>query len=40
MVVRLVHGDDVIADSRTDGGFQAACAKFKKWVRATYFKGA
>lgn len=39
MVVRLVHGDDVIADSRTDGGFEGACAKFKEWVRAQYFKG-
>lgn len=30
MVVRLVHGDDVIADSREDGGFGGACAKFKE----------
>ncbi|KIY98176.1 oligoendopeptidase F [Monoraphidium neglectum] len=37
MVVRLVHGDEVIADSRTDGGFGGACAKFKGWVRAHYF---
>jgi len=38
MAVRLVHGDTVIADSRRDGGFADACAKFKGWVRATYFK--
>ncbi|KAI8467008.1 MAG: hypothetical protein J3K34DRAFT_431916 [Monoraphidium minutum] len=38
MVVRLVHGDDVISDSRADGGFGGACAKFKTWVRAQYFK--
>lgn len=39
MRVRLVNGDDVISDSETDGGFQAACAKFKAWVRQQYFAG-
>ena len=37
MRVILVHGDDVIADSQEDGSLQAACAKFKQWVRKTYF---
>lgn len=35
-----VDGDDVIADSRTDGGVGGACAKFKAWVRERYFQGA
>jgi hypothetical protein len=39
MVVRLVDGDTVIADSRHDGGFQGACAKFKAWVRERFFAG-
>uniref|UniRef100_A0A383VIQ1 Uncharacterized protein n=1 Tax=Tetradesmus obliquus TaxID=3088 RepID=A0A383VIQ1_TETOB len=39
MRVRLVHGDEVISDSETDGGFQGACAKFKAWVRQQYFAG-
>jgi hypothetical protein len=37
MRVVLVHGDDVIADSQADGSLQAACAKFKQWVRKTFF---
>ena len=37
MRVLLVHGDDVIADSQADGSLQAACSKFKQWVRKTYF---
>lgn len=37
MRVRLVHGDDLISDSETDGGFQQACSKFKAWVRQQYF---
>jgi hypothetical protein len=37
MRVRLVDGDELIADSDADGGFQGACAKFKDWVRAKYF---
>lgn len=39
MAVRLVDGDEVIADSSADGGLQAACAKFKAWVRARFFEG-
>eukprot|EP00879_Flechtneria_rotunda_P029429 GHRR01031834.1.p1 GENE.GHRR01031834.1~~GHRR01031834.1.p1 ORF type:complete len:136 (+),score=27.46 GHRR01031834.1:367-774(+) len=39
MRVRLVHGDELISDSETDGGFQGACAKFKAWVRQQYFSG-
>ncbi|GBF88826.1 oligoendopeptidase f [Raphidocelis subcapitata] len=39
MAVRLVHGDEVIADSRADGGLRGACSKFKAWVRAKYFGG-
>jgi hypothetical protein len=37
MRVRLVDGDEDIADSDADGGFQGACSKFKDWVRAKYF---
>ncbi|PNH06082.1 hypothetical protein TSOC_007613 [Tetrabaena socialis] len=40
MTVRLVHGDEVIADSGVDGGLAAACAKFKAWVDATFLAGA
>jgi hypothetical protein len=36
MRVMLVHGDEVISDSETDGGFQGACAKFKSWVQQMY----
>ncbi|KAL6764974.1 oligoendopeptidase [Haematococcus lacustris] len=36
MRVLLVHGDEVIADS-ADAGLAAAVAKFKAWVRATFF---
>ena len=39
MRVRLVHGDEEISDSQTDGGFEQACAKFKSWVRQHYFEG-
>lgn len=35
MQMRLVHGDETIADSN-DGGFDAACEKFKSWVNAKY----
>ena len=37
MRVRLVHGDEVIADTAADGALAAACAKFKSWVRQQYF---
>lgn len=37
MNVIMVHGDEVIADSREAGGYQGACSTFKKWVRAKYF---
>ncbi|KAG2444565.1 hypothetical protein HXX76_001310 [Chlamydomonas incerta] len=36
MRVRLVHGDEVISDSETDGGLAGACDKFKVWVDKTY----
>ncbi len=39
MRVRLVHGDELLADSDSDGGFAAAAAKFKLWVRTRYFAG-
>lgn len=32
MRVQLVHGDELIADSATDGGFVGADAKFKAWL--------
>jgi len=41
MRVMLVHGDEVIADSGAGAGaagLAAANAKFKTWVRATFFK--
>jgi len=31
--LRLVHGDVVVADSETDGGFSAACGKYKNWIK-------
>lgn len=40
MRVRLVDGDELIADSDTDGGFQGACGKFKDWVRAKYLNSS
>lgn len=39
MRVILVHGDETIADSASDGGIQGACSKFKGWVNATFFGG-
>jgi hypothetical protein len=39
MRIRLVHGDELIADSGADGGsIQEACAQFKEWVRKHYFE--
>jgi hypothetical protein len=37
MVIRMVHGDEVISDSAKEGTFAAASNKFKGWVRETYF---
>jgi len=37
MVVRMVHGDEVISDSSTEASFAAASSKFKGWVRSTYY---
>lgn len=37
MVVRMVHGDEVISDSTTEGSFAAASNKFKSWVRKMYY---
>ncbi len=36
--VRLVDGDEVIADSRAEGSFLAACAKFEAYVAARFRK--
>ena len=33
MRVQIVHGDELIADSATDGGFVGADAKFKAWIK-------
>lgn len=33
MVVRMVHGDEVIADSEKDGGIEAAANKFEEYVK-------
>ena len=37
MVVRMVHGDEVISDSTAEGSFSSASKKFKAWVRKAYF---
>ncbi|GIL49198.1 hypothetical protein Vafri_5347 [Volvox africanus] len=37
MHVRLVNGDELIADSEADGSLAAACDKFKAWVDEKYF---
>ncbi|MEW5318707.1 MAG: hypothetical protein WDW38_009905 [Sanguina aurantia] len=39
MRVILVHGDEVIGDSETDGGLAGATTKFKSWVQAKYMSG-
>jgi hypothetical protein len=31
MRVRLVHGDELVADS-AEGGLAAACKKYKEWI--------
>ena len=36
----LVHGDEVISDSKVEDGYAAACAKFKKWVNENWPKTA
>ncbi|GFR51274.1 hypothetical protein Agub_g13582 [Astrephomene gubernaculifera] len=40
MRVRLVHGDEVIADSAEEGGLAGACERFKSWVGATFLEPA
>eukprot|EP01027_Heterolobosea_sp_BB2_P015778 GEZU01022559.1.p1 GENE.GEZU01022559.1~~GEZU01022559.1.p1 ORF type:complete len:256 (-),score=101.75 GEZU01022559.1:98-865(-) len=35
--LRLVHGDEEIADSQKEGSIEAAAQVFKKWVRKNYF---
>lgn len=37
--VRLVHGDEVIADS-AESGLAGAVTKFKAWVRSKYYAGS
>lgn len=32
----FVHGDHVISDSKSDGGFDHACTKFEAWVNAEF----
>lgn len=36
MIVRMVHGDEVISDSKVEGSFAAASLMFKKWVRKAF----
>jgi len=36
MRIRIVDGDDVLADTAEDGSFLATCAKFEKYVRERY----
>uniref|UniRef100_A0A7S2W7S7 Peptidase M3A/M3B catalytic domain-containing protein n=1 Tax=Mucochytrium quahogii TaxID=96639 RepID=A0A7S2W7S7_9STRA len=33
---RVVHGDEVIADSKLDGGFHGTTQKFKTWIQKNY----
>jgi hypothetical protein len=40
MRIKLVDGDEMIADSAVDGGFQGACGKFKAWVQDRFPPGA
>ena len=36
MRIRIVDGDVVIADTASDGGFLATCAKFEKYIAARF----
>ena len=36
----FVHGDEVVADSEKEDGYEAACAKFKAWVNENWPKTA
>ena len=36
MRVRIVDGDEVIADTAADGGFLGTCAKFEAYVRERF----
>jgi oligoendopeptidase F len=36
MRIRIVDGDQVLADTQTDGSFLATCAKFEKYVQDHY----
>lgn len=37
MVIRCVHGDEVIVDSREEGSIEAVSAKFEAYVRGKYY---
>ncbi|CAD7929045.1 unnamed protein product [Amoebophrya sp. A25] len=38
MTIRIVHGDEVLADSKADGGIEGAAAKFETYVRENFYK--
>jgi len=38
MRVRLVDGDEVIADTDAQGGFLAACAEFEAYIQGRFKK--
>jgi len=40
MRIRIVDGDEVIADTADDGGFLATCAKFESYIRGRFAAAA
>jgi len=40
MRIKIVDGDEVIADTAVDGGFLATCAKFEAYIRNRFSKAA
>eukprot|EP00756_Hemistasia_phaeocysticola_P023965 Hpha_TRINITY_DN15920_c0_g1::TRINITY_DN15920_c0_g1_i3::g.72244::m.72244 len=38
--MRLVHGDEVIAETAKDGGVPGACAKYSQWIQKTFPPGS
>mmetsp|Transcript_9911 Transcript_9911/g.23960 ORF Transcript_9911/g.23960 Transcript_9911/m.23960 type:complete len:82 (+) Transcript_9911:3-248(+) len=38
MRIKIVDGDEVIADTAVDGGFLATCAKFEAYIRNRFSK--
>lgn len=40
MRIRIVDGDEVIADTEQDGGFLATCAKFEQYIHTRFPEAA